>query len=103
MMPTTASCGGDIPNCPWHHGGHVRPRLTQSIKSTGTVSRAARFDWENGSGESTGAQILSLRGRYPEFPTRAFWRATYMNDTYIMAVRARRADPISGKQKITGA
>ena len=81
----------------------MRPRLTQLIDSTGTVSRAARFDWGNGSGESAEAQILSLRGKYPEFPTRAFWRATYTEGTYKMAVRARRADPVSGKQKITGA
>ena len=81
----------------------MRPRLTQLIESTGTVSRAARFDWENGSGESAAAQMVRLRGRCPEFPTRAFWRATYMNDTYIMAVQARRTDPISGKQRTTGA
>ena len=77
----------------------MRPRLIQLIDSTVTVSRAARFDWENWSGEPAAAQMVRLRGWSPEFPTSAFWRATYIYDIYLMAVRARRADPISVEQK----
>ena len=76
----------------------MRPRLTQLVESTGTVGRAARFDWENGSGESSAAQILSLRGRYPEFPTRAFWRATYMDDTYSIKSPYERGAQIQSRE-----
>ena len=99
MMPTTAPNGGEIPFGPCRHGGHVRPRLNQFIDSTGTVSRAARFDWNMWSRSLPRlTNGVCLRGRYLDFPTRAFWRATYMDDTYLMSVRARRADPISGRQ-----
>ena len=71
-------------------------------QNIGAQWRPADFHF-SAHGKSAAVHTVRLRGRYLDFPTRAFWRAKYMDDTYLMAVRARRADPTSGKQTITDA